>query len=401
LTTSLDPTLGNICLSALYGTFTLVSIPAPRLVHLLGPRLSIVFGGIPYVLMVASFLLPSDLPMAVTYSLKILAYSLTGIGAAMLWCGAGVYIGRCAINSATESGTCKERSTTKMNSLFFSIYQSNGIIGNSIASIIAMQGSKSNDNNTQNILFIVLAIIAGIGLVVFFMLPNVEQAEDDDGEAADGASFTETLSLFFSDTRMTLTAVNLLYNGFSLGFLFGTYTYEVKQILGPNWIGFVMAAFFGVNVVSTTLGGLLTGAVGKVPVYTMAALFQAAFYVYFFIWGAPPAVDTDSYATMFGGAAVFAMGDAIWESQVPAMLQSFFKENPSSLDAAMGNVKFWQSLGFFLQFIVASAVGKARAFDVSIYTLGGLLLLAHVSVIMAVWRDRRQRNSNYDAIPAM
>jgi hypothetical protein len=64
---------------------------------------------------------------------------------------------------------------------------------------------------------------------------------------------------------------------------------------------------------------------------------------------------------VFGLAGVFALGDSVLESQIPALVQSptFFPEERDR-DAANSNLRMWQSLGFTAQF----ALGIIRPKDV-------------------------------------
>lgn len=57
-------------------------------------------GGIPYVLVMLANLYPKDY-------ILIPANILTGIGAAIIWNGEGVYVGRCALHySQVTNGMC-------------------------------------------------------------------------------------------------------------------------------------------------------------------------------------------------------------------------------------------------------------------------------------------------------
>ena len=51
------------------------------------------------------------------------------------------------------------------------------------------------------------------------------------------------------------------------------------------------------------------------------------------------------------GAALFAVGDATWESFPPGIIQVFYKEDDDKLKAASANWKLWQSMGFAIQFV--------------------------------------------------
>ena len=56
----------------------------------------------------------------------------------------------------------------------------------------------------------------------------------------------------------------------------------------------------------------------------------------------PAAFDV---AFMLVALVFFQAGDAVWESQVPSVLQTFFDERSGAQPAAMANLKLWQSLG--------------------------------------------------------
>ena len=53
------------------------------------------------------------------------------------------------------------------------------------------------------------------------------------------------------------------------------------------------------------------------------------------------------------GICVFHLGDAVWESQVPAVLQTLFDQHSGAQPAAMANLKLWQSLGISAMFGLA------------------------------------------------
>ena len=53
------------------------------------------------------------------------------------------------------------------------------------------------------------------------------------------------------------------------------------------------------------------------------------------------------------GICVFHVGDAVWESQLPAVLQTLFDQHSGQQPAAMANLKLWQSLGIGAMFGLA------------------------------------------------
>ena len=79
--TTVDPSLGDAFLFALYITFTLFAVLGPRIVQYLGPKNAIIVGGLPYLLGVLSFLAPSDMSEQNQYILKVSVGALVGFGA--------------------------------------------------------------------------------------------------------------------------------------------------------------------------------------------------------------------------------------------------------------------------------------------------------------------------------
>merc|ERR1712187_392034 len=66
--------------------------------------------------------------------------------------------------------------------------------------------------------------------------------------------------------------------------------------------------------------------------------------------------------------ALFAVGDAFWESGPPAILQNYFL-GTSDVVPALANYKMWQSLGFSIQFILGAELSSHPDLR------GGILLL--------------------------
>jgi len=60
---------------------------------------------------------------------------------------------------------------------------------------------------------------------------------------------------------------------------------------------------------------------------------------------------------IFLGAAIFALGDSVWEGQVPAVLQTLHDSKSGRQGPAMANLKMWQSLGIAIQFTINIYLG--------------------------------------------
>lgn len=243
--------LGYICLAALYGTFCIACFFVPPWIEKIGPKWSMVLGACPYVLMVGATLAPS-------YYLSVPMNIAVGLGAPLLWTGSSVYIGRCAVKQAklnaradmslenVPAESFEKRVgdlTAKLNSVFFMMFQGNGTIGLCLSSIVL---SLAGDNGVRY-LFILLVAICACGVFILSTLPAIPAVEKDKDSHS---SWTDTIRLAFTEAKMTLLIPLFLYNGLSLGFLFGDFTNDViHPAVGLNNTGFVMAVFFFVNAV--------------------------------------------------------------------------------------------------------------------------------------------------------
>lgn len=394
LTTSLDGDLGNICLGVLYGTFSIFCVAAPRIVNNLGPSLAMTMGAATYVVMVFSNIKPS-------YYLSIPANFLVGLGGPLLWTGQGVYLGRCALRYAKDTKTNPELATSQFNGKFFSYFQANGTVGTIITSIVLRSVSNEGLDDAKTYLFIGLGIACGVGVAILFFIPPVATIGDNENAdtaaaealgsvnialgatptdverqlaaalkesgAREPVTYAHTMQLAFFEPKMRLLIPFLMYNGMSLGFMFGDYTrYVISPGLGANVVGYGLAAFYGMNMIITYVyASSIAEALGRRGLLCIAGMFQSSYLLWLCFYTIPQnyllintkwveivaPVSTD-YAWIFFGAITFALGDSVYESQPSAILQTYFVKNPNDSDAAMGNVKLFQSLGFSIQFIL-------------------------------------------------
>lgn len=78
---------------------------------------------------------------------------------------------------------------------------------------------------------------------------------------------------------------------------------------------------------------------------------------------------------------VIAAGDSVWESQPPAILQSFYGKD-SERNAAMANYKMWQSLGWCAQFAFGVFFSKASDITLKSIILLSLLVLGYIFLVI-------------------
>jgi len=180
-----------------------------------------------------------------------------------------------------------------------------------------------------------------------------------------------TAKLAIGDYRMRLMIPLMFTNGMTLAFLFGDFATDITcPMAGSDFVGFSIATFFFVNSIATLCWGRLISSkyVRRRTAYLAATIFTLTYLVIKLLWKQPAnytknGSDWDKvndpnwidFLGIFGMVALFACGDAFWESGPTATLQNFFLGTPDYVPA-MANYKLWQSLGFAVQFVLGAVL---------------------------------------------
>ena len=78
---------------------------------------------------------------------------------------------------------------------------------------------------------------------------------------------------------------------------------------------------------------------------------------------------------------LLAAGDAVWESQPPAVLQSFYGLDKER-NAAMANLKMWQSLGNVIQFGIGLCFEKGKGIMFKTWNLLTMLIIGYICLVI-------------------
>lgn len=419
-----DKTLANATLGVIYAVFTAFAIVAPKVVDYLGPRLAMMIGAVPYVLVVFANMAPS-------WGTLIPASAGVGAGAAILWTGQGIYMSRCAVRESAQTGEPVDQCTSRMNGLFWTAFQFNGAVGLIASSLIlqSVDTASSNFGAVVKYMFGGFGAVGCLGIGILTLVrsaPPLSDAEglggadaggggggDEEegapltaGAGAGGAggeskkepvSLVATLRLLWASAQMKLLVPLIFYNGLCLGFNAGTYpllyadSSSEQKLLPASAVGYVAACFYLANSASSFLWGkVVIPRIGRRPLFLLTGLTHAlwlgmtlALSRGYLLPGSSgsgsgmggPVIAHGSpaaYALCLMGSIVFALGDSVLESQIPAIVQSpsFFPVERDR-DAANSNVRMWQSLGFATQFGLSIACGP---FTQSLYQAGMLTL---------------------------
>lgn len=132
--------LGVTSLSCLYGSIILSSVLAPTFLKLIGGKLAIVIAWILHVVYTLSNFYP-------TFGTLIPSSILLGLISGPLWTSQSVYITRNAYSLADQTGEPPHALLSKLNGIFFTIYELTQISGNIISSSVLYKGA--DDNSTS------------------------------------------------------------------------------------------------------------------------------------------------------------------------------------------------------------------------------------------------------------
>jgi MFS family permease len=427
-----DTRLVNVCLAALYGVFTLVAIVAPKLVKILSPKWSMVIGAIPYVLLVfVNVATPS-------YSLYLPAFIGVGAGAAILWTGQGVYLSRCALKEVAATGDNIDIVTSKFNGLFWTAFQFNGAVGLIISSVIFQ--TIPNFASAVKYMFLGFGVVGAAGILILSSVVSVggtsssapsssssdrdledesaattTSSKDNDndstvqllskedvqeGSKSDDVSLVETLKLVYTSAAMRGLILIIFYNGASLGFQYATFAllYQTASdgtttspdggLLPKSVAGYVAASFFLTNSIMSAVWGRIMPFLGRQLMFYVTFVTHAIYFalVIAMTYSSNPAspfgIAQDSwlaYLFIFALAAIFAIGDSVLESQLPAIVQSSsFFPLEKQRTAGVSNIRMWMSLGFFAQF----GIGIIQPGNISLqaFILAPLMVVSHISL---------------------
>lgn len=134
------------------------------------------------------------------------------------------------------------------------------------------------------------------------------------------------------------------------------------NLMPKNLVGFVAAVFFLFNSGCSYMWGKLIPTTGRRPIFVVTLVMHVAYYIIVYVIAngdtglervAGDSPKAGAVALVFANSIIFAIGDSVLESQLPAIIQSptFFPEERDR-DAANASLRLWQSLGFTVQFVI-------------------------------------------------
>uniref|UniRef100_A0A8C5Y2S6 Protein unc-93 homolog A n=1 Tax=Microcebus murinus TaxID=30608 RepID=A0A8C5Y2S6_MICMU len=345
--------LGMSALSTLYGTVLLSSMfLPPLLIRSLGCKWTIAVSMCGYV----AFSLGN---FSASWYTLIPTSILLGLGAAPLWSAQCTYLTIAGNARARKAGKLSKDVVNQYFGIFFLIFQSSGVWGNLISSLVFGQTPSKGSG--------VLAIL----LIVVF-LENIQDVQREGGGERKSPPFWSTLlSTFklFRDKRLCLLTLLPLYSGLQQGFLSGEYTRSyVTCTLGIQYVGYVMICFSATDSLCSLLYGKLSQYTGRVAIFALGAATQLCCSVALLLWTPHP----DQLAVFFVFSGLWGVADAVWQTQNNALFGVLFEENKES---AFASYRLFEALGF----VIAFGYSTFLCVYVKLYILIGVLSVTMVA----------------------
>lgn len=344
---------GYVSLAIIYTVFSAANWLSPSVVALLGPRPTMVAGGLFYALFIAQFIVP------MTW-LLYLTSALLGFGAAIIWNAQGTFL---TINSDTATNS-------RNSGIFWAMVMASNVIGNTFV-FLQFRGLSDIDSGTRTLVASVLLGVCFAGIVVLCLLRPTPW--DSEGRTTPPDTPAQALSkawrlLWTRD--MLLLFLTFFYTGLELTFWSGVYGpcigftesfgTEAKSLTGLHGI------FLGAGEVTA---GLMFGIFGnkvikqgRDPVVMLGFIVHLATFFLIFINvpdSAPfgntpdPAYITPSPYLAILCSFLLGFGDSCFVTQIFSLIGSFYKDNST---AAYALYRFVQSCAAALAFFYSDIV---------------------------------------------
>ncbi|KAM8952973.1 protein unc-93 homolog A-like [Pelodytes ibericus] len=415
LQSSLNPEKGKgvASLSVVYGCLIISSLFLPPIIiKKIGCKWTIVASMCCYITYSLGNFKPN------WYSL-IITSAILGFGGGPLWAAKCTYLTTNGIKYAKRTGKEKMDVVNQYFGVFFMIFQSSGVWGNLISSLILVQSSTeetsgnmsyahcgakncpgSSDisgNSTavtpvvsDNIRYILMGTYTGCGvlavIIVAAFLDQIDLNEEENNEADVKTSIWQLLLdtlRQLQDKRQCLLIPLTMFSGFQQGFLSSDYTMAyVTCTLGIHFVGYVMICSGATSSICSLLFGKLVKYTGRIPLFLLAAVTSASCIIALLLWSPHP----NQFAVFFILSALWSLPEAICQTLLSALYGVLFEDHK---EAAFANYRIWQSIGFIISF----AYSNFLCAYVKLYVVLSNMILGMILYFVVEYLEYRKTNS--------
>ncbi|XP_069463950.1 protein unc-93 homolog A-like isoform X2 [Ambystoma mexicanum] len=377
LQSSLNPIkgMGVASLSVIYGSLIISSMFLPSIIiKKVGCKWALVGSMCCYV----TYTLANFYPQWYTL---IPTSIILGFGGGPLWASKCTYLTTTGIRYAERQGKDKMDVVNHFFGIFFLIYQSSGVWGNLISSLIFSQSYTSatalnytycgagycpgmiveTENSTIvtrpsiDLIYTLMGVYTVCGVLAVVLVATLldqidlgEGLEKDEKVESVGSSFLATFRQM-KDRRQCLLIPLTMFSGFQQGFLASDYTHAyVTCALGIRFVGYVMICFGAANCILSVLAGKLSEYTGRIAMFLLAAATSVSSIIALLLWKPDP----EEFAVFFIFPALWSMSDAICQTLLNALYGVLFDEHKEA--GAFANYHLWESLGFVISLVFSS-----------------------------------------------
>ncbi|XP_071997277.1 protein unc-93 homolog A-like isoform X3 [Engystomops pustulosus] len=434
---SLNPEkgLGVASLSVVYGCLIMSSLFLPPIIiKKIGCKWTIVASMCCYVTYSIGNFKPN------WYSL-IITSAILGIGGGPLWASKCTYLTISGIKYAHQTGKEKMDVVNQYFGIFFLIYQSSGIWGNLISSLVLNQNqnkvhypkhadhveiravgmevflkltlSEAPNNisysycganncpkatpelsNTTTpvsgvsdiMRYTLMGIYTGSGviavLLIVIFLDQIDLSEEQKREDENPTIWNSLLGTIkqLKDIRQCLLIPLTMFSGFQQGFLSSDYTKAyITCALGIHFVGYVMICYGATNSISSMASGKLSQYTGRISLFMLAAAVSISCIIALLLWSPNP----DQLAVFFIFPALWSLSDAICQTLLNAFYGVLFDDHK---EAAFANYRLWESLGFVISF----AYSNYLCVSVKLYIVLSILLIGMILYLVVEYLEYRK-----------
>ncbi|XP_066402205.1 protein unc-93 homolog A [Molothrus aeneus] len=299
---------------------------------------------------------------------------ILGLGGAPLWSAKCTYLTIAGTLYAEKAGKSARDIINQYFGIFFLVFQTSGVWGNLISSLILSQSSNQGEiseedleccgaydcltdttNSTgserpsDSLIYTLLGVYSASGvlavLLVIIFLDQIksDQAETEKEKTPFWSTFLATLR-HLKDKRQCLLIPLTMYSGFEQAFLSGDFSKSfVTCALGIQYVGYMMICFAGINSLCSLLFGKISQFTGRKLLFALAAVLNTSCIITVLLWKPDP----KQLAVFFVIPGLWGVSDAVWQTQTNALYGILFEKNK---EAAFANYRLWESVGFVIAF---------------------------------------------------
>ncbi|XP_018772505.1 protein unc-93 homolog A isoform X2 [Serinus canaria] len=324
---------------------------------------------------------------------------ILGLGGAPLWSAKCTYLTIAGTLYAEKAGKSAKDIINQYFGIFFLVFQTSGVWGNLISSLILSQSSNQGEISEENLeccgaydcltdtsnstgserpsdslIYTLLGVYTASGvlavLLVIIFLDQIksDQAETKKEKTSFWSTFLATLR-HLKDKRQCLLIPLTMYSGFEQAFLSGDFSKSfVTCALGIQYVGYMMICFAGINSLCSLLFGKISQFTGRKLLFALAAVLNTSCIITVLLWKPDP----KQLAVFFVIPGLWGVSDAVWQTQTNALYGILFEKNK---EAAFANYRLWESVGF----VIAFAYSTKLQVYIKAYIVLSVLVLSMVT----------------------